>query len=158
MGQAHRKIVVTMFLICVIAPIAGIRLLSQPIRVQGGNITIAITTGTAGGQLASVMNTVTTLSYKKQSVLAKITVATSCPGQRYNLAVLATNVTKGVAAPAVQLINGSPANDFVTSIPNSGGTNASCRLRYTASATFSQGNSSELGNDVHTVTYTIQAQ
>jgi hypothetical protein len=131
---------------------------SQPIKVNGGNITMTITTGTAGGQLASVVNTVTTLAYKKQAALAKITVATSCPGQSYNLAVIATSVTKGVAAPQVSLVTGSPAVDFITSIPTSGAANATCRLQYTASSLFSQGNSTEVGDDVHTVTYTIMAQ
>jgi hypothetical protein len=31
-------------------------------------------------------------------------------------------------------------------------------LQYTASATFAQGNSTELNNDVHIVTFTIQSQ
>jgi hypothetical protein len=131
---------------------------AQPISLTGGNQTMTISTGTAGGQPASVINTTCILHYRKQSALAKITVATSCPGQSYNLTVLATSVTKGVAAPQVSLISGNPATDFITSIPNSGTTNATCTLRYTASSTFSQGNSTEVGDDVHTVTYTLQAQ
>lgn len=131
---------------------------SQQISLTGGNITLSITTGTAGGQLINVVNTTVSLQYQKQSVLAKITVSTSCPGQRYNLSVLATSVTHGVAAPQISLTNGSPALDFITSIPKTGPLNGNAALQYTASATFSQGNSTELGDDVHSITYTILAQ
>jgi hypothetical protein len=131
---------------------------SQPIRVNGGNQTMTISSGIAGGQPVSVLNTTCTLSYKKQSKISKISVSTSCPGQSFSLSVLATNVTKGTAAPQVSLVNGNPAMDLVTNIPSSGTTNATCTLNFTASATFSQGNSTELGNDVYSITYTILAQ
>jgi len=131
---------------------------SQAISVSGGNQTLTINAGTAGGQPTSVSNTTCSLSYQRQSKTSKITVATSCAGQSFNLSVLATNVTKGNAAPQVSLVNGNPAADFITNIPSTGTRNATCNLQYTASATFSQGNSSEVGNDVHTVTYTILAQ
>jgi hypothetical protein len=131
---------------------------SQAISVTGGNISLSITSGTAGGQLVNVINTAVTLQYQKQSALSKIDVSTSCPGQKYNLSVMATSVTKGVAAPQVSLMNGSPAVDLITSIPSTGAKNGSATLQYTASATFNQGNSTELGDDVHTITYTILAQ
>lgn len=131
---------------------------SQAISITGGNVTLSITSGSAGGQLVNVINTAVTLNYQKQGALAKISVSTSCPGQRYNLSVLATSVTIGMAAPQVSLVNGSPAIDLITSIPSTGPKNGSSTLQYTASATFSQGNSTELGDDVHTITYTILAQ
>ena len=131
---------------------------AQAISITGGNQTMTISAGTAGGQPISVSNTACTLRYKKQVKISKITVATSCPGQSYNLYVVATNVTKGVAAPQVSLVNGNPATDFITGISASGAANATCKLQYTASSTFSQGNSTEVGDDVHTITYTIQAQ
>jgi hypothetical protein len=132
--------------------------LAQPIRVNGGNQTMTISTGIAGGQPISVLNTTCSLAYKKQSAISKITVRTSCPGQSFNLDVLATNVTKGSAAPQVSLVNGNPAMDLITDIPRTGTANATCTLQFTASATFSQGNSTELGNDLHAITYTIQVQ
>jgi len=119
---------------------------------------MTITTGIAGGQLSNIVNTVTALQYQKQKKLSKITVATACTGQRFNLQVVATSPTRGTAQPAVILINGNPAVDFIRDIPRTGATSATCTLQYTASATFAQGNSTELGNDIHTVTYTIQAQ
>ncbi len=132
--------------------------LAQEITVNGGNQTVSITTGTPGGEPLPVVNTSTTLTYRKQSVIAKITVGTSCPGQSFTLKVLAVSVTKGVAAPEVTLTNGMPATDFITSIPKTGAATGTCTLQYTASSLFSQGNSLDEGNDVHTVTYTILAQ
>ena len=131
---------------------------AQPISV-GGNITMSISTGVAGGALTSVVNTTITLSYRRQNALAKVTVATSCPAQSFTLKVLATSVTDGTGAPEVNLVNGMPATDFITSIPAKPPANViTCTLQYTASATFAQGNSTEDGNDVHTITYTILAQ
>jgi len=128
------------------------------IRVLGGSQTMTIATGLAGAEPLSVTNVSCRLRYSKQSKISKITVATSCPGQSFDLSVLAINVTRGVAAPEVSLVNGNPASDLITDIPRTGFTNATCTLQFTGSATFEEGNSSEEGNDVHTITYTIQAQ
>jgi len=137
---------------------AATRVKAQSLRVLGGNQTLTITTGLAGEEPLSVMNVSCRLRYKKQSKISKITVATSCPGQSYNLSVLATNVTEGVAAPEVSLADGSPAVDLITGIPRSGFTNATCTLEFTASSTFEDGNSTEEGDDVHSIMYTFQAQ
>lgn len=134
------------------------RLNAQAFRIQGGNITLTVTTGVAGGQPASVTNSVTSLRYRRQAVIAKITVQTTCPGQRFNLSVVATAATGGTAQPTVNLVNGMAAVDFITNIPTGGAVNKTATLLYTASSTFAQGNSTELGNDVHTVLYTYLAQ
>ena len=133
---------------------------SAQLTLRGtANPAINITTGTAGGSMTSVVNTTSQIRYTRQSVIYKITVRTTCPTQAFTLQVVATGVTRGVAAPAVTLTNGMSAVDFITSIPSAAGlTTATPTLQYTASATFAQGNSAELGNDVHTVTYTLQAQ
>ncbi len=86
----------------------------------------------------------------------KLLSGTVCNGQSFNLSVLATTVTSGVAVGTVDLVTGSPAIDFIRDIPRRAG--GSCRLNYTASATFAQGNSTENGNDSHRVTYTIVRQ
>jgi hypothetical protein len=134
------------------------RLGAQTISVLGGNPLLSVTTGTAVAQPVAVTNVASSLQWLRQNVITKITVSTSCPGQRFSLAVLATNLAYGVAAPQVTLHNGMLATDFVKSIPTGAPRNKTCTLRYTASATYAQGNSSELGNDVHTVTYTLVAQ
>ena len=131
---------------------------AQDISVRGGNPTLNITTGSPGSEPIPVVNTATTIRYKKQPAVSKITVGTTCPGQSFTLKVLATGVTDGVAAPEVTLVNGMLATDFIRNIPTSGFAVTTITLQYTASATFAQGNSAEQGNDVHTVTYTIQVQ
>ncbi|HUI63896.1 MAG TPA: hypothetical protein VL126_03565 [Bacteroidota bacterium] len=136
----------------------GARPLSAQVTMRGGNPSISITTGAAGGQPVSVISTSSSIRWAKKTVISKITVSTSCPGQRFSLKVLAINLSSGVAAPAVTLTNGMLASDFLTSIPANDASSRTCTLQYTASATFAQGNSTELGNDVHTVTYTMLAQ
>ena len=140
----------------VLAVIAVAECKAQKIIVNGGNQTLTITTAVPGSQPTSVVNTSCTLTYKKQSVVSRITVAANCTGQRFNLSVVATNVTKGTAAPAVNLVSGAPAANLITAIPRTGANTGSCTLQFTASSTFSQGNSSDLGNDVYAITYTIQ--
>jgi hypothetical protein len=161
MGQrlgSNKSIIRTLGLFAILCFLAAEEAIAQQISV-GNNITMSITTGVAGGTLNSVVNTARTLSYRRQAKIAKITVSTSCPTQSFTLKVLATGVPDGTAAPEVNLINGMAATDFIVNIPVSPPTTLrSCTLRYTASATFSQGNSIEDGNDVHTVTYTILAQ
>lgn len=131
---------------------------AQQITVRGGNPLITITTGPAGGQPNPVVNTTSSLRWRRQNHIAKITVSTACPAQHFSLAVLATNVSQGVAAPQVNLIDGMLARDLITNIPTGAPNFKTATLQYTASATFAQGNSAELGADVHTVTYTLLAQ
>ncbi len=127
------------------------------LSVAGGNQTLSITTAVPGSQPTSVVNTACTLNYQKQSAISRITVSTSCPGQKFGLSVVATSVTLGVAAPQVTLLNGGPAMNLITNIPKTGAKNGSCILQFTASATFSQGTSADFGDDVHAITYTILA-
>ena len=131
---------------------------AQQLSVQGGNQVLSVTTALAGQEPASATNTNSSLRYRRQALNAKITVATSCPAQKFTLRTLATGVTVGTAAPEVTLSNGMPATDFITNIPSGAGGFVTSTLQYTASATFAQGNSAEQGNDVHTVTYTLVAQ
>jgi hypothetical protein len=132
---------------------------AQDINV-GGNVALTITTGVPNGQPLPVQNASVRLRFRRQTVTTKITVATSCPNQHFVLSVVAAGLTHGIAAPQVALTNGMPETDFVTNIPaRAGGSpQAECTLSYTASATFAQGNSVELGPDIHTVRYTLIAQ
>jgi hypothetical protein len=129
------------------------------ITIGGGNVTLNITTGAAGSQPVADVDATRTLRYWRKAAIAKVTVRSTCPTQAFTLKVLATGVVRGVAAPEVTLTDGMLAVDFITSIPSAAGwTRSTITLQYTASATFAQGNSAELGNDVHTVTYTLQVQ
>jgi hypothetical protein len=131
--------------------------LSQQITITG-NPLLSITTALPGQEPQAVVDATSTLTYRRQAVTTKITVSTSCPGQRFTLKVLATNISGGTAAPEVTLTHGMLAADFVTNIPRTGAPTKTCTPQYTASATFEQGNSTELGSDIHTVTYTLLAQ
>jgi hypothetical protein len=125
----------------------------------GGNLTINIIAGAPGAQPVAVVKTTTLKYWRQAAAVAKITVQTLCPTQAFNLAVVATGVSKGTAAAQVSLVSGAPAIDFITNIPNAAGwASTTVTLNYTASATFAQGNSAEMGNDVHTVTYTLMVQ
>ncbi len=129
------------------------------VRVAGGNPFLALTAGTPGGRLIPAVNAGARIIWPRQGMTTKITVSTSCPGQHFNLSVYATGVSSGSPAPEVSLTDGMPATDFIVNIPAGGRRrNNSATLRYTASATFAQGNSAELGNDTHAVMYTLQAQ
>jgi len=132
---------------------------SQAININGGNITLTITTGMPDvQQLTSVTNSTCTMQYRRQARISKITVAATCPGQSFNLSVVATNITiSGTAQPTVSLISGNPAMDFIRD-NSTAGARRSCTLNYTASATFAQGCSTNVGNDVYTVTYTLVVQ
>jgi hypothetical protein len=131
---------------------------AQPL-ITGGNPVLQITTALPGQEPTIVANSQCTLELQGESVVTKVTVSTACPGQRFTLRILATNISGGgTAAPEVTLNDGTPAMDFITGVPGIGSPNKSATLQYTASATFSQGNSTELGNDLHTVTYTVVAQ
>ncbi len=151
----HRRYALDVIALCCVVGMTGN---AQNLTLGGGNQTMVISTAVAGAEPTSVVNTTCNLTYAKQKVVTKITVATSCPGQKFGLTVLATSVTKGTAAPAVALVNGNAAMDLITNISKTGANTGSCALQYTASATFAQGNSNELGDDVHTITYTFQAQ
>lgn len=130
----------------------------QDLRMVGGNITLTVTTGTAGGTLNPVIDASSSIRYKEAAVPTKITVQTVCPGQKFNLTVVATAIGVGTAAPAVPLMNGMLPTDLVTNIGAGSKKTFTLTLQYTASATFAQGNSSELGNDNHTITYSLVAQ
>jgi hypothetical protein len=140
------------FLLLIVAKGAG-----QSLTIGGGNKTLTITTGIADGLLTPVTNATGTLTYttpRNPNAQWRITVSTTCAGQSFGLSVVATNVTKGTAAAAVILTNGGADVNFITAIPRQSN-NATCTLNYTASARFDQGNSTEVGNDVHTVKYTL---
>lgn len=136
-------------------------------NAQSGTILVAptttkilnISTSVTGSEPTAVVDATSTLQYWRKGKMAKVTVRTACTNQSFNLAVLATGVTYGVAAPSVNLTNGMLAVDFITSIPSTGTWSpATVNLQYTASATFSQGNTAEQGTDAHTITYTLVAQ
>lgn len=127
-------------------------------KINGGNPLLVISSGIAGGGLVPVTNTTCLLQWTKESVVTKITVSNSCPGQHFELRVAAINVNHGIPAPEVTLTASLSGVDFITNIPPGNPNKKNATLQYTASATFDQGNSDELGIDQNQVTYTVVAQ
>lgn len=83
---------------------------------------------------------------------SKILVSTMAPGQQFGLSVEAERVKRGVAVGKVQLVDGMPSVELIVDAGLK--RNGQCVLKYTASATPQQG----IGQDVHTVTYTVTEQ
>lgn len=133
---------------------------AQALSVAGGNQVLQITSAQPGQEPTPVVNSLTSLSYRRQSKISKITISTSCPGQRFTLRVRAVSVQDGTPTSTITLTNGMPAADVVRDIPAQGGIppRRSAALEYTASSTFDQGNSTELGTDSHVITFTLVAQ
>jgi hypothetical protein len=117
------------------------------VGITGGNITLTINTATPGQDPDDATdNTTCDLSWTTNESTKKITVETDLASPKFELKVVAQNVTGGTAASEVTL--STTAADFVTGISTTTGT---CDLAYTASADASDGT----GSDVHTVTYTL---
>lgn len=130
---------------------------AQAVTIVGGNQTMTVTTAVIGSQPTAVTNTTVRVRIRQQAVITKVTARTSCPGQSFNLSVVATSTPVGTIMPEITLVDGMLAADLVTNIP-ADNRNRTIRVRYTASATFAQGTSAEMGSDVHTITYTLIAQ
>ena len=133
---------------------------AQALSVAGGNQVLQITSAQPGQQPTPVVNTLTTLRYRWQAQVSKITISTSCPGQRFSLHARAASTQDGSPAPAVTLTHGMPAADLIRDIPAWWflPLTRQATVEYTASATFEQGNSTELGADSHVITFTLVAQ
>ena len=144
--------------VCTLLVIAASSSFGQSLAMQGGNITMTVTTGLPGGTLTPAVDAAIKIRYREAGVATKITVQTVCPSQKFGLTVEAISVGDGTAAPVVTLNNGMLPTDFITNIGIGSRKNFTTNLQYTASATFAQGNSAELGDDIHTVTYTLVAQ
>jgi len=117
------------------------------VAIVGGNLTLTISTATAGSNPNNATNSTTCdLNWTTNDTGKKITVVTNLAVQKFTLKVVAANVSGGTAAAQVTITD-TPA-DFVTAVATTLGT---CDLSYTAIATAAQGT----GSDVHTVTYTL---
>lgn len=148
-----RSLIILAALTCV--PLSA----TAQLRIQGGNVTLSVSTGLPGPVPPSATVSTTSLRWRQETVNTKITIATICPGQKFTLRAVATGITGGgIPAPEVMLQEGMPAADFIVAIPSRKPNNGRCTIQYTAEASFEQGNSMELGDDIHTVIYTIVAE
>jgi hypothetical protein len=116
------------------------------LSITGGDITLTISTATAGSNPNNATNTTCTSAWTSNETTKKITVVTNQASFDHTLRVQATSVSGGTSAGTVTLSN--TAQDFVTGVSETLG---GCTLSYTASATAAQGT----GSVAHTITYTI---
>jgi len=157
-----KKIIVLILLFGLIALFAN-KVYCQDVEITGGDVLLNISACTAGGQPEPVTNEITGLTYQYVTLLLPllytITVETNLPATQFTLKVEAVSLSSASAGSAqgeVTLLNNTVSYDLITDIE--GGTlvapQHTCTLKYTASATVSQGT----GSDVHTITYTIVKQ
>lgn len=118
------------------------------VAITGGNVTLTINNATAGAEPDDATDTSTSLDWTTNEQSRKITVVSDNATPNFTLKVQATGVTGGTGAGEITVTDS--AQDFVTGIAE---TTGSATLSYTASATASAGD----GSDIHTVTYTITA-
>lgn len=131
----------------------------------GGPITLDIQSASAGSEPVDATDNSTEIYWDANfGAPSKMTVSTLAPGQNFNLYLLLSVPDQGAAAqgvvqPEVQLIDGMLDTDLMTGIPSTlPGRQGFGILEYRASATVSDGTSTELGDDSHTVTITLLAQ
>lgn len=116
------------------------------VAITGGDITLTISTATAGSNPPWATNGSCGLNWTTNETGKKITVETDQVSADHTLKVVATGVSGGTAT-AERTVTVAP-QDFITGVAE---TTGGCTLNYTASATAAQGTSSM----VHAITYTI---
>jgi len=121
------------------------------VQVTGGSVNLNISSANvvAGQDQMTAVDQSTSLLWGTNSSGRKISVSTSLAAPKFTLKLLALNPTQGTAAAEVTL--SASAHDLLLNVGRSTG---SCTLRYTGVALASQGT----GNDVHVITFTVQAQ
>jgi hypothetical protein len=146
---------VSLFLFVGFLLISATEVKAQAFTLSGGNQALNVNSAVAGSEPTQATNTTCSLKYQQRLFYTtKVTVQTSCPGQKFTIQVIAISVSKGTPAPAVSLQNGMAATDFITNVPTGLLTYGTATLQYTAQPLFSQG----AGTDTHTVTYTNLVQ
>lgn len=156
-----RNILFLILLIGIVVMFAN-KIYCQGISITGGNVSLTISTATAGEEPDSVYNTDTGLNYWGiywNPARYKITAKTNLSSPKFTLTVEAIQIVTstsgyipvgGTAQGEVTL--STTAQSIITDLKEGRSWNPhSCTLRYTTSATLSQGT----GTDFHTITYTI---
>ena len=118
------------------------------LAVTGGDITLTISSATAGQNPNQATNNTCGLEWTVNTTNKKITVATNQATFAHALRVQAASVSGGTSAGEVTISD--TAQDLVTGVATTLGT---CTLNYRATATAAQGTQSV----AHTITFTITA-
>ena len=127
------------------------------IAILNGDVSLNITTATAGQQPVSDMDETGQLEWTtlETDAIKKITAQTSLGAPSFELKLTAINVSSGDGTSAGEITLSTTPSNLVEDI-RAGilVTPGSCTLRYRASATAGGGS----GTDNHTVTFTIMDQ
>ena len=129
---------------------------SLNVQIIGGPLTLTIDDAVAGGEPFPDADDTRRIEYFVDAGVIdpkKITVETSCPGQRFTLRVEAQGVNGGTSAGVVTLQDSAPPQDFIRDMLPIG-VNGGANLAYSAQSLMSQG----FGEDLHLITYTLVEQ
>jgi len=131
----------------------------------GGPLLLTISSAVAGSQPAGISDSSTELFWDADfGVTSKMTVSTSVLNQSFRLFITLTvtswaNGTAGTPQPEIELTDGMLDTDILRDIPPASPQRQGFgTLTYRASSLVSDGNSTENGDDLHTITFTIVAQ
>jgi hypothetical protein len=152
-GLLRKSILSQVMMCCILIAACMAASKAQSITVGGTAPKLNVTTALPGSEPSPVVSTSSRIVYSSGGGRpSKVTVMTSCPNQKFSLTVVAGAIPAngGTAAPAVSLVNGMLATDFITSIKKNSGP-FTVTLQYTTTPLMSQGT----GTDSHTVTYTV---
>lgn len=131
----------------------------------GGPLSLTVNSAVAGSEPTDATDNSNEIYWDADfGVTTKMTVTTSCPTQAFQLHILLTvtswaSGTSGNPQAEVQLTDGMLDADLLTDILSTSPERMGyATLTYRAAATAAQGNSTDHGDDYHTVTFTILAQ
>jgi len=131
----------------------------------GGPLMLTISSAVAGSQPVGVSDNSTQIFWDADfGVTSKMTVTTSVLTQSYRLYILLTvtswsSGTVGTPQPEIELVDGMLDTDILRDMPPTTPERLGFgTLRYRAISLVTDGNSTENGDDLHTITFTIVAQ
>lgn len=145
MRKVWKFVLVTVVLMGLVLGVNTGAISQESITVTGAAPTLTISTATAGQEPGTVTDSSSGLSWTKGTCI-KITVETDLDPQKFTLKVEAIGVSGGTAVVGGRILSTTPQT--LINLTEDG----SCTLKYTGSATVSDG----IGTDSHTITYTIQ--
>ncbi len=128
------------------------------VSIQNGNVDLVVSSASAGSEPDTDVDQTAQLqwdNWPNSAPVKKITVQTNLASPQFALSVQAINITASDGTSAGEVQVSTSASDFINSIPaKDSPDNASCDLRYKATALAADGT----GVDTHTITYTIVDQ
>jgi hypothetical protein len=151
------------FLAKVSIPIAAAILIGKlsfaaNVAILNGSVDLIVSSASAGSEPDQDIDQTTQLqwdNWPNSATIKKITVQSNLASPQFTLSVQAINISPADGSSAGEITVSSSAADFINSIPaKDSPDNASCDLRYKATALAAEGT----GVDTHTITYTIVDQ